>query len=398
VPWDGCDGEKIVEFQVNTHVGSNKKMPAVTVFEDGGFVVAWTSTFQDGDGYGVFRQRYEPGGSAAGQEFQVNASTLGDQTAPSVVAFEDGRFLVVWQSSAGPSGIVGQFFDPNGATDGSELQISGSSVYDGTAVTRLTDGTFVVTWSEPDQSGSGVFARRLGTDGSFITEAFQVNTIFQGAQGFPGIAAMAEGTFAVAWLGTVQLGPNSYGDATFAQSFGQDNTKQGPEYLLSTQVPVDDNGGVSIGSSITGDALVAWAANGIDGSGSGIVAQRLDTVGAPLENNFQVNTYADGNQWAPHAAAFPDDGFVVVWEGPIQQAGSGHDIGGQRLAADGTKLGDQFSANSLYVMGDQHNPVAGTFADGSFIVVWSGPTDPGLQYDNGIFAQRFNPDGTKKYH
>ena len=48
----------------------------------GNFVVAWTSTSQDGSGYGIYAQRYDSGGSPLGGEFRVNTLTSGSQAYP----------------------------------------------------------------------------------------------------------------------------------------------------------------------------------------------------------------------------------------------------------------------------------------------------------------------------
>ena len=62
----------------------------------GGFVVTWTSYNQDGSSYGVYAQRYNADGSAAGTEFRINESTAGGQYQSSVTALANGGFVVSW--------------------------------------------------------------------------------------------------------------------------------------------------------------------------------------------------------------------------------------------------------------------------------------------------------------
>ncbi len=97
---------------------------------DGDFVVAWESQNQDGgSGYGVFGQRYESAGAAAGREFQVNSYTTGDQIAPGVAA-DGGAFVVAWNSryQDGSSwGVFGQRYD-GGAGGGHG--VSGQQLHD----------------------------------------------------------------------------------------------------------------------------------------------------------------------------------------------------------------------------------------------------------------------------
>jgi Ca2+-binding RTX toxin-like protein len=71
----------------------------VAALADGGWVVTWASDGQDGSSGGVYGQRYTSGGVVSGPEFQVNAFTTGDQSNPSVTALSDGGWVVTWNSS-----------------------------------------------------------------------------------------------------------------------------------------------------------------------------------------------------------------------------------------------------------------------------------------------------------
>jgi len=53
---------------------------------------------QDGEGWGVYGQRFDASGTAVGQEFQVNTTTSGDQLLARVATDASGNFTVVWQS------------------------------------------------------------------------------------------------------------------------------------------------------------------------------------------------------------------------------------------------------------------------------------------------------------
>ena len=63
------------EFQVNTYTTSNQTTPCIAALNDGGFVVTWQSLGQDGDGDGIYAQRYDVNGDVNGAEFQVNTYT-----------------------------------------------------------------------------------------------------------------------------------------------------------------------------------------------------------------------------------------------------------------------------------------------------------------------------------
>ena len=86
------------EFQVNSYTTGSQGCPAVASDASGNFVVVWTSSGQDGSGYGVFGQRFDASGLPQGSEFQVNSYTTGYQSYPAVASDANGNFVVVWES------------------------------------------------------------------------------------------------------------------------------------------------------------------------------------------------------------------------------------------------------------------------------------------------------------
>ena len=57
----------------------------------GNFVIAWDDTAgHDGDGRGIFAQRYNAAGVPQGGEFQVNSTTAGNEQHPSVAMAASG--------------------------------------------------------------------------------------------------------------------------------------------------------------------------------------------------------------------------------------------------------------------------------------------------------------------
>jgi len=86
-------------FSVNSTVIDVQSEPAVAAAPDGGFVVVWTSTGgQDGDGRGVFAQRFGGNGQKIGPETALATFTAGNQSLPAVAASPDGHGVAVWQS------------------------------------------------------------------------------------------------------------------------------------------------------------------------------------------------------------------------------------------------------------------------------------------------------------
>src|SRR5262249_44064772 len=115
------------DVQVNTFTSDAQRYPAVTSLVNGGFVVTWTSDKQDGSFYGIYGQRYAPDGTAVGGEFQVNTYATDEQLFSSMTSLPDGGFVITWtsayQDDSGP-GIYGQRYSENGSPVGVEFRVN----------------------------------------------------------------------------------------------------------------------------------------------------------------------------------------------------------------------------------------------------------------------------------
>src|SRR6185503_19108692 len=65
------------EFLVSTYTTSYPSRPEVASDANGSFVVVRSNDGQDGDGFGIFGQRFDATGSRLGGEFRVNSFTTG---------------------------------------------------------------------------------------------------------------------------------------------------------------------------------------------------------------------------------------------------------------------------------------------------------------------------------
>jgi acetyltransferase-like isoleucine patch superfamily enzyme len=161
-------------FEVSTNRVSSKGATDVAMAPDGSFVVVWDAGGQDGDGSGVFAQRYDRAGRRLGGELRVNSHTLNDQSDPSLAMKPDGSFFVAWAShgqDGSDDGVFGQWFDAAGRKAGGELAINGQTA--GTqsepAVAISSNGALFVVWEGASQTDEtrDIFGRLIlaGDDG-----------------------------------------------------------------------------------------------------------------------------------------------------------------------------------------------------------------------------------------
>jgi hypothetical protein len=180
--YDSAGGTLGSEFRVNTYTTSRQLHPSVASDVSGNFVVTWVSYYQDGAGRGIFGQRYDSAGIAQGEEFRVNSYTTNDQAFASVASDTAGNFVVVWcfQGQGDVNGIFGQRYDSGGVAQGEEFQIN--SFITGAQLTPTVGATginqFVVAWDSFGQDGSdyGVFGQRYDFSGTETITVVSPNT------------------------------------------------------------------------------------------------------------------------------------------------------------------------------------------------------------------------------
>lgn len=122
------------------------------------------------------------------------------------------------------------------------------------------------------------------------------------------------------------------------------------------------------------------------------VPTKLSAQPQAVGGQFQVNTYTTFSQSDPDVAMAPDGSFIVVWEstGADGVDTSGSEILAKRFAADGSPVGQEFLVNSL-TSGSQRTPRVAMNASREFLVVWEDPAVGGSDPD--IRARRYNSSG-----
>lgn len=404
------------EFQVNTYTTSYQRDPSVAALTDGSFVIVWGSmTYdlnwgengpisQDGSGDGVYGQRFDASGTALGDEFQVNTYTNNNQHSPSVTALSDGGYVVTWMSVAQDGsgfGIYGQRYATNGDAVGSEFQINTHTAVNQwePSLTGLSDGGFVVCWQSDGQDGNGqgIFGQRYDANGAASGAEFQINTYATGDQTHAGIVALDDGGFVVCWQSDGQDGD---GLGIFGQRYDANGATVGTEFRINTYTQ-DAQSSPSISSLSDGGFVVAWVSLGQDGDFAGIFGQRYDSSGAATGDEFQINTYATGEQVSPGVTSLSDGGFVVAW---ASRSGSFIDdlnVYGQRFDAAGDMIGPEFQINTN-TTGYLSAPVVTELSNGDLAVAWHYiRTSNGIDMGD-VFAQIVGvnalPSGTVTIH
>ena len=385
------------EFKVNTHTAENQQNPSVSLNAAGNFVIAWNSNLQDTSFQGIYAQRYDPSGNPLGSEFKVNTYITNAQSGPSVCLNTAGNLVIAWHSDGQDGdgfGIYAQRYDPSGNLVGSDVPVNNYTASDQHDPAAAMDayGNFVIAWKSFGQDapgGYGVYAQRFDRTGNPVDGEFRVNTTTAGIQQNPSVAMDASGNFVVAWESFGQDAPGGYG--VYAQRFDRTGNPLGGEFRVNTTI-ADSQLNPSVSLNAAGNFVIAWQSNLQDGSGYGVYAQRFDPDGNPVGGEFKVNTHTDNNQSNPSVSMNAAGNFVIAWHSNLQD-GSGYGVYAQRYDPDGNPRGIEFRANT-FTDNNQDTPSVAMDCQGNFVIAWRSLLQDGSGY--GVYAQRYDPDGNPR--
>lgn len=335
--WDG-DGTILVPEQLaNGHQPGCQQAPDVSFAPDGGFVVVWQSEGQDGDGWGIFAQSFDDDGSLAGPEIQVNATVAGDQRAPVVAHDHQGKFTIAWESSGQDGdgwGVYARCFDASGPLTGEvQVAVSGTGNQRRPALAIQPTGRAVFAWEGPDGSGPGIFLRRFNADLTSPGSEVRANVDTAGFQSGAALACDASGNVIVAWEGSGRDGSASgIGARRLDRSLIPIPDREDEIDVNATPAGLQSRPVVA--SSGSGDFVVAWESWAQDEGGPGVFAREFNFLEQPRGPEVRVNSFVNGLQHRPALAASPSGEILAAWES-VGQDGDGAGVFTQRYLLPG---------------------------------------------------------------
>jgi len=394
VEWDGCnDVCACTELQVNATVSGEQTGPVVAWAGDGRFVVAWRSDGQDTSGDGIFAQQFDAAGVVSVPEYQVNTYEPDDQTVIDVSRAPDGRFVVVWRSDGEDGdgwGIYGQRYDAAGASVGAvfRINVETDDDQDRPSVAMADDGSFVVAYSSRllDGNGNGIYLRRYDAAGGAIGGESQVNSYWMDNQGSPDVAMASDGRFIVVWQSN---GQDTDAGGVFAQRFDADGGANGSEFPVNT-VFEGAQQRPKVAMANDGSFVIVWGSDGHSGGGGwDVIGQRYSTMGVPHNGEFAVNSTSTPLATDPCIGMAGDGRFVVAWTAE-QSGGNGMGVFARRYNASGVVQGSEFVVHD-YLPGDQFRPTVDVRDSGEFLIAWDSDGQDGDLA--GVYVSAFSASG-----
>lgn len=331
---------------------------------------------------------------ASKSEFLVNTSKADSQENSSITALSDGGFVVTWTDD-NDFIIRSQLFKADGTKSGAEFSVNTTMAdsKDDSSVSALSGGGFVVTWTDwskagGDTSGTALWGQVFGADGKKSGTEFLVNTNTSLDQFNSTVTGLSSGGFVVTWS------DNSSFQNVRAQMFNANGVKSGGEFVVNGTTSFNTTYDPVNAALSGGGFVVTWTDNsktGADTFGSAIHGQIFKADGTRSGAEFIANTTVKDDQTHSAVTSLSGGGFVVTW---VDDSGNSGDtnIRGQIFTAGGTKSGAEFLVNATASVDQYDSSVIG-LANGGFVVTWTSGTGSGGV--SNVKAQVFNADGTK---
>ncbi|UTW59539.1 cadherin-like domain-containing protein [Kordiimonas sp. SCSIO 12603] len=388
------------ENQVNTEVAGDQREPDVATFGAdhptlaGGHVIVWQSSGQDGDGQGVYGQLYGADGQPLGFEFQIDDSTAGDQTLPSVDVLANGNIIIVWSTEGVGSNkqLVAQEFSLDGTTlvrvgeeriidDNVELETTNQNYTDyfnAPSIEALDGGGYAVTWF--DLTDNSVHVNVYDGVGNLLN-ADTISNI--GSVDFTtvSITELSDGRIAV---GYNQYTANaSIRNEAYVQIYSADGTRSGVRLTLNDTTP-NYQSAVQLDALADGGFVAIWTTETIpsitsDAADQGVFVRVFDANGNPTTPDIPVAPAGGLGVLSRNAVINLEDGtFVVLWE--QEDTGSGANVHGQRFTVEGEKVGDELIINQA-LPGTQEQISAELNAAGDVVISFQSDTGDGNGFD-----------------
>lgn len=261
------------------------------------------------------------------------------------------------------------------------------------SITALTDGGYLAVWSDQSSASSDyIYTQRYNASGVKVGGETQVNASIAGEQEDPVVAALGGGGYVIAW----KVDNGSGNTDIRAQNFGANGSKVGSEFQVNSYATGEQDS-PEITALKDGGYVISWASYGQDGSDWGAYLQRYDALGAKVGTEIRINTTTTGEQDGPTVTGLADGGYLATWEG--SGAGDTYGIFAQRFNAAGAKVGGEVRINST-TTGAQQDPVVTTLTNGGYVVAWQSSPDELSDDENTkspseIYLQLYSSSGTK---
>lgn len=272
-----------------------------------------------------------------GREIRVNSYQHNWQRDSNVLALRDGGFLVTWSSyfneyddtDIETTYVAAQFYNAKGYRSGGELVMRAlDDGYSGTPqATQLKNGNIVLTWAEtPDDAiftnGTHIRAQIFNEDGERVSKVLKVDTVKSFEAVAPDVVATGNGGFVVSF--GIDSSKRKF-DEVYSRAYTANGTPTGQNKVLDTKSNEFDELVTKSAALTNGHSVVMWNSeaaidDGTDDGQNQLRATLLDDRGKVIKSDFGLTphiggaggVWSDNENYGYAVAAAAHGGFAVA--------------------------------------------------------------------------------------
>jgi hypothetical protein len=186
------------ETLINTTTNGMQLNPEITNLSNGGYVVVWQGEESNNLGqFDIYIQVFDANGDRISSEIVANSTTEGTQAIPQISSFDDGSFVVIWESFDIDNGVyevTTQLFDASGVKIGDENKITKDNMHENSTpfISTMNNGGYVISWVSTNENTVDVVTQTYNANGEATSEETIVDALI-GNVGAPEVAALNDG-------------------------------------------------------------------------------------------------------------------------------------------------------------------------------------------------------------
>ncbi len=250
-------------FQVNTNTLGSQIFPQIAALEGGNYAVSWSTEVSNGRA--LHAQVFTNEGNLSGNEIVVETWDRGYHVEGAISALADGGFAVAWQSSFSGdedyetiSGVRGRVFDSDGSPRGDDFLLyeAGTAYQQDASLTGLANGNFVALWHEADAVNE-IYGRIFSSTGQAIGAVFSpfAGDTSSTSGAAASIVALPDGGFIASR--TSAMNSEDSTSEVVARVFNDDGSARGETFNLA-QNPAGQEWGTELAVLNNGALATLW--------------------------------------------------------------------------------------------------------------------------------------------
>ncbi|MFX0135169.1 MAG: hypothetical protein ACFFDN_16115 [Candidatus Hodarchaeota archaeon] len=354
------------ETQINTYTDYFQGYVKVCCRPDGSFVAVWQSNHQTAEKYNIYAKIFNSTGHNITDEILVNTNTTEDQEYPSVGCFSNNSFVVTWDHyGVDGTDVYAKIFDETGVNLTGDILINSYQAggQNFSNVCCINDTNFIVTWcGEGPGEPSGIYACVFNMTGGNVTTHFQVNQYLASNTIVPSISCFSNGSFVITWLDGSQDGS---GSGIYAQIFDLNGNNRTSSDIKVNTITSGSQNTPNLCCLSDGSFIITWFGNGT-GDPDGIFAKIFNSSAVNITDEILINSNTAGIQFFPDICCYNDNSFLITW---YHQRGLYTDVYVSYFDSNGNKRTADTRVNSNTSTTNSRPKIC--CSNGSFVIVYN---------------------------